>query len=185
VEPDEGTPLRLDPYADAVLDAEERQAILRELAWRRWTQQDLADALRVSRALISKVLNRQRKARPLLRRQLLEVMGRPAAGRETPGQLRDRPDRRAIRTLGVPRPPGLADGEVGELIAPRVPVFRWGSGGDLRLVGTPDAAIPEHWRCPPEEVAELVAERGFAIQVRGNSLAGRRPHPILDGDYCW
>jgi SOS-response transcriptional repressor LexA len=61
-----------------------------------------------------------------------------------------------------------------------LPVFRWGACGDPRdQESAPDPTDRDY---PPLGKERLIGAAGFAVQVRGESMANRHIH---DGDTVW
>jgi transcriptional regulator with XRE-family HTH domain len=151
---------------------EEREA-------RGWSQRHLAATARVSTAYVAKLEAAKGK------RPYDEELGRvvAAVGFESTDAL-----------LAAGRYGLLAEGESGHGvgqgtpaqpgIAPR-PVYAWGSLADLTLVGTETQPEPSAERYPPLDYAHVILPDGFVLQMRGDSMSGRKPVPLLDGDYCW
>jgi transcriptional regulator with XRE-family HTH domain len=151
---------------------EEREA-------RGWSQRHLAANARVSTAYVAKLEAAKGK------RPYDEELGRvvAAVGFESTDAL-----------LAAGRYGLLAEGESGlgvgqgtpaqPGIAPR-PVYAWGSLADLTLVGTETQPEPSAERYPPLDYAHVILPDGYVLQVRGDSMSGRKPVPLLDGDYCW
>jgi transcriptional regulator with XRE-family HTH domain len=151
---------------------EEREA-------RGWSQAHLATDARVSTAYVAKLEAAKGK------RPYDEELGRVVAAlgfastdallaAGTYGQLVE--TERAYRA-GQGAPAGAG-------IAPR-PVYAWGSQADLTLVGTEGQPEPSAERYPPLDYAHVILPDGYVLQVRGGSMRGRQPVPLLDCDYCW
>jgi SOS-response transcriptional repressor LexA len=91
-----------------------------------------------------------------------------------------RPDRRVVSPA---EPRGNVVGRLEDLRAPGttpLPVYRWGAAGDPR--DTEAGPDPYTMAFPPVGHELLVGPKGFAIVVKGESMARRRIH---DGDYVW
>lgn len=145
----------------------ERIAAARQRA--HMTQQDLADAAQVSKVWVSK-LERGLVARPGLRKlnQIAQVLGTDVVPSD-PGSslLHSKPNVVQVE-------PSRTEG--GKLH----PVYRWGAAGDPRdLEHAPDVDHEEH---PPVGRESLVGAKGFAVEVRGESMSARGIH---DGDKVW
>lgn len=66
-----------------------------------------------------------------------------------------------------------------------LPVYWWGSLGDLSQAGTQDEPVPDRRELPPLAFAEEIGRRGFAVRIRGDAMVGHRPNSLVSGDYCW
>lgn len=62
----------------------------------------------------------------------------------------------------------------------RLPIYRWGAAGDPRRVES--APDPDRLDYPPLGRESLIGPRGFAVDVKGDSLSKRN---IQDGDTVW